>query len=201
MRVFRADAGRPVVSAAIVAPASSWLDVGDVPRRKTVSASSGTAGRTPVTTEDGSSALQTAQRLAVLDTSPPQFGHLIRRRRPRVISGSVPAPQIMWPGLENIKAQTGPFIGFIGSNVTAGRTERGTQEVPHSRVLTIRQPTAGSPTREGDERIGLGDLGPRDGHGGQRSVIIGVEDPGPPPRFGGPTRLRRCGRSAGETDG
>ena len=40
----------------------------------------------------------------------------------------------------------------------------------------IRQPTVGSPTREGDERIGLGDIGPRDGHGGQRSVIIGVED-------------------------
>ena len=40
----------------------------------------------------------------------------------------------------------------------------------------IRQPTVGSPTREGDERIGLGDIGPRDGHGGQGSVVIGVED-------------------------
>jgi hypothetical protein len=45
----------------------------------------------------------------------------------------------------------------------------------------IRQPTVGSPTREGDERIGLGDIGPRDGHGGQRSVIIGVEDAVLPP--------------------
>ena len=45
----------------------------------------------------------------------------------------------------------------------------------------IRQPTVGSPTREGDERIGLGDIGPRDGHGRQRSVIIGVEDAVFPP--------------------
>lgn len=40
----------------------------------------------------------------------------------------------------------------------------------------IRQPTVGSPTREGDERIGLGDIGPIDRHGGQGSVVIGVED-------------------------
>jgi len=40
----------------------------------------------------------------------------------------------------------------------------------------IRQPTVGAPTRESDERIGLGHIGPRDGHGGQGSVIIGVED-------------------------
>ena len=40
----------------------------------------------------------------------------------------------------------------------------------------IRQPTVGAPTREGDERIGLGHIGPIDGHGGQGSVIIGVED-------------------------
>lgn len=40
----------------------------------------------------------------------------------------------------------------------------------------IRQPTVGSPTREGDERIGLGDICPIDGHGGQGSVVIGVED-------------------------
>ena len=45
----------------------------------------------------------------------------------------------------------------------------------------IRQPTVGSPTREGDERIGLGDIGPIDGHGGQSSVIIGVEDAVLPP--------------------
>ena len=45
----------------------------------------------------------------------------------------------------------------------------------------IRQPTVGSPTREGDERIGLGDIGPRDGHGRQRSAIIGVEDAVLPP--------------------
>ena len=40
----------------------------------------------------------------------------------------------------------------------------------------IRQPTVGSPTREGDEWIELGDIGPIDGHGGQGSVVIGVED-------------------------
>lgn len=40
----------------------------------------------------------------------------------------------------------------------------------------IRQPTVGAPTREGDERIGLGDISPIDGHRGQSSVIIGVED-------------------------
>ena len=34
----------------------------------------------------------------------------------------------------------------------------------------------GSPTREGDERIRLGDIGPIDGHRGQRSVVVGVED-------------------------
>lgn len=45
----------------------------------------------------------------------------------------------------------------------------------------ISQPTVGSPTREGDERIGLGDIGPRHGHGGQCSVIIGVEDAVLPP--------------------
>ena len=45
----------------------------------------------------------------------------------------------------------------------------------------IRQPTVGPPTREGDERIGLGDIGPRDGHGGQRAVISGVEDAVLPP--------------------
>ena len=45
----------------------------------------------------------------------------------------------------------------------------------------IRQPTVGSPTREGDERIGLGDVGPIDGHGGQGSVVIGVEDAVLPP--------------------
>ena len=50
----------------------------------------------------------------------------------------------------------------------------------------IRQPTVGPPTREGDERIGLGDIGPIDGHGGQGSVVIGVKDavltPGLPDR-------------------
>jgi hypothetical protein len=40
----------------------------------------------------------------------------------------------------------------------------------------IRQPTVGAPTREGDERIGLGDIGPIDGHGGQCPIVIGVED-------------------------
>jgi hypothetical protein len=40
----------------------------------------------------------------------------------------------------------------------------------------ISQPTVGSPTREGDERIGLGDIGPIDGHGGQGSAVIGVKD-------------------------
>ena len=40
----------------------------------------------------------------------------------------------------------------------------------------IRQPTIGSPTRERDERIGLGDIGPIDGHGGQGSAVIGVKD-------------------------
>jgi len=45
----------------------------------------------------------------------------------------------------------------------------------------IRQPTVRSPAREGDERIGLGDIGPRDGHGGQGAVVIGVEDAVLPP--------------------
>ena len=45
----------------------------------------------------------------------------------------------------------------------------------------IRQPTVGAPTREGNERIRLGDIGPRDRHGGQRAVIIGVEDAVLPP--------------------
>jgi len=45
-----------------------------------------------------------------------------------------------------------------------------------TQLAQIRQPTVGPPTREGDERIGLGDIGPRDGHGGQGSVVIGVED-------------------------
>ena len=45
----------------------------------------------------------------------------------------------------------------------------------------IRQATVGSSTGDGDERIGLGDIGPIDGHGRQRSVIIGVEDAVLPP--------------------
>ena len=40
----------------------------------------------------------------------------------------------------------------------------------------IGQATVGSPTREADERIRLGDIGPIDGHRGQRSVVVGVED-------------------------
>ena len=40
----------------------------------------------------------------------------------------------------------------------------------------IGQATVGSPTREGDERIRLGDIGPIDGHRGQRSVVVGLED-------------------------
>ena len=40
----------------------------------------------------------------------------------------------------------------------------------------IRQPTAGAPTLKGGERIGLGDIGPIDRHGGQGAVDIGVED-------------------------
>ena len=39
----------------------------------------------------------------------------------------------------------------------------------------------GAPTRESDERIGLGDISPIDGHRGQSSVIIGVEDAVLPP--------------------
>ena len=40
----------------------------------------------------------------------------------------------------------------------------------------IGQPTVRAPTREGDEWIGVGDIGPIHGHGGQGSVVIGVED-------------------------
>jgi hypothetical protein len=40
----------------------------------------------------------------------------------------------------------------------------------------IGQATVGSPTGDGDERIGLGDIGPIDGHGCQRAVVVGVED-------------------------
>src|SRR5712691_7842551 len=45
----------------------------------------------------------------------------------------------------------------------------------------IGQATVGSPTGEGDERIGLRDIGPIDGHRGQGSVVVGVEDAVLPP--------------------
>ncbi len=40
----------------------------------------------------------------------------------------------------------------------------------------IGQATVGSPTREGDERIRLGDIGPIDGHRVQGAAVVGVED-------------------------
>jgi hypothetical protein len=40
----------------------------------------------------------------------------------------------------------------------------------------ISEPTVGPPTPKGDERIGLGNIGPIDRHGGQGAVVIGVED-------------------------
>lgn len=66
-----------------------------------------------------------------------------------MLPGPVPAPRILWPGLENIKAPTGPFID---SNVPAGRTVRRTIEVNQplsSRPVTrrsysLRKATTGS---------------------------------------------------------
>ena len=93
--VLSAERGRPVVSAAIVAP-SSWPSFRELLPRKTVSASSGNDGSTPVRTEEGSCALQAAQLPAFSDTSPPQFGHLIKG----AVSGPSNAVEIMWLGLE-----------------------------------------------------------------------------------------------------
>lgn len=77
--------GRPVVSAADPAPDCGLGGRGGA--EKIVSAlSPGTGVSTPVSTEEGSTVLQAGQRSPLSDTSPPQFGHLITKLRPRVDS-------------------------------------------------------------------------------------------------------------------
>ena len=64
------------------------------------------------------------------------------------------------------------------SGTSSWRSRRSSPGLSDHRTQTeqISQAAVGPPTCDGDERIGLGDIGPVDGHGGQSSVVIGVED-------------------------